>query len=108
MKGAIHDRVRGPEIKGSRITVYDVLDYRGTHTTEWIANMWDLSVEQIEAAYAYIDAHNTEVMAEYAKMLAREKQGNSPEVRAILAKSGKRVRAIKADLKHRRTESVHA
>ena len=37
----IHDRGRGPEIKGTRITVYDVMDYHPLHPASWIATCSD-------------------------------------------------------------------
>ena len=51
MDAAIIDRGRGAEIAGSRITVYDVLDYaREDWTPESIADLFKLEVEQIHAA----------------------------------------------------------
>ena len=46
----IIDRGRGPEIAGTRITVYDVLDYHelGWHR-DMIADTLELSSEQVEA-----------------------------------------------------------
>jgi uncharacterized protein (DUF433 family) len=90
MEAEIHHRGRGPEIKGTRITVYDILDYRGKHTTDWIANLLSVTTAQVEAAYAYIDEHKDDVMPEYAQMLARDAAGNSPEIRAMLEASRKR------------------
>ena len=81
----IIDRGRGPEIAGTRITVYDVLDY---YKTGWhrdmIADTLELSSEQVEVAVRYIEEHRDEVMADYAEMLARDAQGNSPELQAKL------------------------
>jgi uncharacterized protein (DUF433 family) len=81
----IIDRGRGPEIAGTRITVYDVLDYlqEGCEAA-WIAALFSLEVSQIEAAAAYIDEHRNEVMADYQDMLEFAAKGNSPEVRAKL------------------------
>ena len=57
MVAQIINRGRGPEIAGTRITVYDVLDYRkhGWHR-DVIAGFFRLSSEQIQAAFDYIDA----------------------------------------------------
>ena len=106
MDAEIHDRGRGPEIKGTRITVYDVLDYRGEFTTDWIANLFDVTVEQIEAAEAYIDSHRDVVMRDYAKMIARDDQGNPPENRAMMAATRQKIQAAEKALKH--VEVVHA
>jgi uncharacterized protein (DUF433 family) len=79
----IHDRGRGPEIKGTRITVYDVMDYYKhgwSHAT--IAAIFRLSSAEIIAAIEYIEAHKSEVEADYQKILERHARGNSPEVEA--------------------------
>ncbi|MGC8643360.1 MAG: DUF433 domain-containing protein [Isosphaeraceae bacterium] len=77
----IIDRGRGPEIAGSRITVYDVRDH---HKHGWpardIAWLFHLSTAQVEAAIRYIEEHKDEVMADYAEMLARDARGNPPEL----------------------------
>jgi uncharacterized protein (DUF433 family) len=81
----IHDRGRGPEIIGTRITVYDVMDYLelGWHHTE-IALLFRLSSDQVLAAVGYINEHREEVEAEYRKMLERDAKGNPPELQAKL------------------------
>jgi uncharacterized protein (DUF433 family) len=79
----IIDRGRGPEIAGSRITVFDVLDY---HKNGWhrdmIADLFGLSSSQVEVAIRYIEEHRDEVMKDYAEILAREERGNPPELKA--------------------------
>ena len=66
LEAKIIDRGRGPEIAGTRITVYDVLDY---HKTGWhrdmIADTLSLSSQQVEVAIRYIEEHRDEVMADY-------------------------------------------
>ena len=85
LEAKIIDRGRGPEIAGSRITVYDVLDY---HKHGWpaqeIAWLFHLRTDQIEAAVRYIEEHRDEVMADYEEMLARDARGNPPELQAKL------------------------
>src|SRR5687767_14551474 len=83
LKAEIINRGRGPEIAGTRITVYDVMDYRkhGWHRDR-IAAHFLLSSDQIQAAFDYIDAHEADVNEEYQRILARQK--NSPEVQAKL------------------------
>jgi uncharacterized protein (DUF433 family) len=75
------DRGRGPEIAGTRITVYDVADY---HKLGWhrdvIAGTLSLSSRQVEAAIRYIEEHRDEVMADYEEMLARDARDNPPEL----------------------------
>jgi len=83
MVAQIIDRGRGPEIAGTRITVYDVMDYHkhGWHRDR-IAAQFRLSSNQIQAALDYIEAHEAEVAAQYQRILDRQK--NSPEVQAKL------------------------
>ena len=85
MEARIIDRGRGPEIAGTRITVYDIMDY---YTKDWhhtaIATWLRISSAQVLAAIQYIEAHQDEVMAEYQKMLERDAQGNPPEIQAKL------------------------
>lgn len=83
----IIDRGRGPEIKGTRITVYDVLDYttKNWHHTA-IAALFRLSSRQILAAIDYIEQHRDEVMPVYEALLERDRRGNPPEIQAKLDK----------------------
>jgi len=80
---AIIDRGRGPEIVGTRITIYDILDYakHDWHPSS-IALWFGLSTEQVRAALDYIEEHREQVMAEYQDILDRCARGNSPAVRA--------------------------
>ena len=85
IEAKIIDRGRGPEIAGTRITVYDILDYykEGWHR-DAIASTLRLSSRQVEAAIRYIEEHRDDVMAEYEEMLARDARGNPPELQAKL------------------------
>jgi uncharacterized protein (DUF433 family) len=61
---------RGLTISGTRITLYDVMDYvKDQYPPKFISNLFDLSEEQINTALAYIEANRTEVEAEYQKVL---------------------------------------
>lgn len=100
----IHDRGRGPEIKGTRITVYSILDcllenWPPERTADW----FQISTKQVETAVDYIREHTTEVLTDYLQILERSKLGNPPELEAELAAGrGKlrelveQIRAIKA------------
>jgi uncharacterized protein (DUF433 family) len=85
LEAKIIDRGRGPEIAGSRITVYDVLDY---HKEGWpakeIAWLFHLSTAQVEVAIRYLEEHKGEVMEAYERILARHARGNPPELQAKL------------------------
>jgi uncharacterized protein (DUF433 family) len=81
----IIDRGRGPEIEGTRITVYDILDYYKQNWHHSSIAIWlSLSSAQVLAAMAYIDTHNEEVWANYRIMLERDAKGNPPELQAKL------------------------
>ena len=94
----IIDRGRGPEIAGTRITVYDILDYysQGWHR-DLIADNFDLSSREVEAAIHYIEEHREEVMADYEKILARHARGNPPELQAKLDAGHERFLAMVKD-----------
>ena len=82
-KDMIHDRGRGPEIIGTRITVYDVLDYLLDAWPPYaIAALFRIETDQVEAAVAYINEHTIEVLREYIKILERCERGNPPELQA--------------------------
>jgi len=94
LKPAIADFGRGPQIVGTGITVYDVLDHsRHGWDAVSIACEFGISSPQVEAAIAYVEKH-PEVEVDYATILERRRRGNSPEVQALLL----RIRA-KMDVK---------
>ena len=77
MGAKIIDRGRGPEIEGTRITVYDVMDYlQEGWRYDQIAGLFRLLPDDIQAAIQYIEAHYTEVMADYQQILARCANGS--------------------------------
>jgi uncharacterized protein (DUF433 family) len=97
----IINRGRGPEIKGTRITVYDVLDYAndGWHANS-IALLFGLNTEQIQCALRYIEDHKPEVMAAYQRMLDRDAQGNPPEIEEKLKASRAKLQKMLEDRKN--------
>ena len=82
MKGPIHDRGRGPEIEGTRITVYNLLPhFLDAETTEAsICERYDLTPEQVAAARAYILRQPDVILDRYMLIEARIASGNPPEV----------------------------
>lgn len=78
----IHDRGRGPEIVGTRITVYNLLPnfLDATATEALICRMYDLTPEQVAAARAYIINNPDTVLARHLEIEARMAEGNPPEV----------------------------
>lgn len=94
-EAVIHDRGRGPEIKGTRITVYDVLDYAlACWPPHRIARLFNLRTDQVKAAIEYIGEHTIEVLKEYIQILERCERGNPPELQAKLDASHKRFQAL--------------
>lgn len=78
----IHDRGRGPEIVGTRITVYNLLPhFLDASTTEAaICRIYELTPEQVAAARAYVLNNPDTVLARYLDIEARMAVGNPPEV----------------------------
>jgi uncharacterized protein (DUF433 family) len=95
MSTKIINRGRGPEIEGTRITVYDVLDYmrQGWHRDR-IAALFRLSSQDIQAALDYIQQHQDEVTTQYQRIRERQQHYQyAPEVAAKIATSRQRARA---------------
>jgi uncharacterized protein (DUF433 family) len=88
---------RGLAIAGTRITLYDVMDYvTENYPPKFIRAMLGLTDEQVTAALFYIEAHRAEVETEYQFILkeAEELQQyyeeeNRDRVTRIAAKSSK-------------------
>ncbi|MEO1146967.1 MAG: DUF433 domain-containing protein [Cyanobacteria bacterium J06638_22] len=69
-KSAIIRTERGLTISGTRITLYDVMDYVVAQCPHrFIQGLFELTDEQINAALAYIEANRTEVEAEYQQVV---------------------------------------
>ena len=57
---------RGLTIAGTRITLYDVIDHlKAGWVPQQILNWLPVTEEQLSAVLSYVDAHRTEVEAEY-------------------------------------------
>ena len=87
MSELIIDRGRGPEIAGTRITVYCIMDYirEGIDPRE-IASELRLSAEQVASAIEYIRVHEAELSDEYERIVNRDRS-NPAWVEAGRAKS---------------------
>src|SRR5271165_3951898 len=98
---------RGPQIEGTRITVFDIVEYHsnGWHRDE-IAVLFDLSSQQVEAAIHYIEEHRDEVMAQYAKIMERNNRGNPPEIQAKLDAGHERFMAMVRERQAARAEEA--
>ncbi len=103
---AIIDRGRGPEIAGSRITVYDVLaETRAGATPEELAEWYQLDVAQIRLALDYIEQHREEVARDYEAIRARHARGNPPEVLKRLEGSRRRLEAARDEIRRKQAEN---
>ncbi|MEO0457556.1 MAG: DUF433 domain-containing protein [Cyanobacteria bacterium P01_A01_bin.114] len=61
---------RGLTIAGTRITLYDVMDYvKAQYPPKFIQGLFELTEEQINAALDYIEADRAVVEAEYQIVL---------------------------------------
>ncbi|HUG89331.1 MAG TPA: DUF433 domain-containing protein [Planctomycetaceae bacterium] len=104
--GTIYNRGRGPEIKGTRITVYDVMDYykHGWQRAQ-IAGLFRLPPHWIQAALDYIEEHREEVQREYQKILDRHHNYEyPPEVKAKIAQNHEKLQRLRAELRARRAQ----
>ncbi|MDM9384879.1 DUF433 domain-containing protein [Chlorogloeopsis sp. ULAP01] len=69
-QAAIIRTERGLTIAGTRITLYDVIDYLESGWSPKLIRDWlPLTEEQLEVALSYIDTHRNEVEAEYQTVL---------------------------------------
>ena len=107
MSPQIIDRGRGPEIAGTRLTVYDILDYV---QMGWgharIASWFRISSDEVLTAIRYIEDHKAEVMADYQRILDRNAAArNPPEVEEKLKGSRERLEALRRELQERKARA---
>jgi uncharacterized protein (DUF433 family) len=70
VKVAIIRTERGLTISGSRITLYDVMDYvKAQYPAKFIQGLFELTDEQINAALSYIELNRDTVEVEYAQVV---------------------------------------
>jgi uncharacterized protein (DUF433 family) len=101
------NRGRGPELEGTRVTVYRILDFvQEDCSTSDIATALHLTEGQVRVALDYISLHREEVEIEYNKILQRVQQRNPPHVEAGRATSPE---ALKQRIRmHREKDITHA
>jgi uncharacterized protein (DUF433 family) len=99
-KTIIHDRGRGPEIRGTRITVFNIMDHHlAGRSREWIAEFYKLSSAEVQAAQDYIDAHLSDLLPKYERDVDWARKGNSAEVQALFEESHRRLKRRVAEMK---------
>ena len=90
----IVDRGDGPKIRGSRITVYAVLEYlRRGRPRDWIAATLGISSSEVQAAIDFLRDHEAQVAADYEGIRARIAAGNPPHVESQLQVNRQKVQA---------------
>jgi uncharacterized protein (DUF433 family) len=99
----IHDRGRGPELKGTRVTVYDIIPYRlGGLSPAEICETLALSYitpAHVEALFRYMDEHYDEVMAVHRQIEERIARGNPPWVEERMREATARFQARLAEIR---------
>ncbi|HET6881038.1 MAG TPA: hypothetical protein VFI31_12830 [Pirellulales bacterium] len=106
----IHNRGRGPEIIGTRTTIYQLLPYfLDSQVTEaYLAKLYDLTAEQVAAARAYILNNADSVLSNHSKIESRIAAGNSPEVIETARRTHERFLQFKDSLVKRTGEQTSA
>lgn len=95
MPPAIIDRGRGPEIAGTRITVYDVMDYLRAGCSDLaIAQVLRLSPEEVGLAVRYIREHEAQLIPVHDGIRTRDARGNPPEIQAQLAATREKINRL--------------
>jgi len=92
MAARIIDCGRGPEVLGTRVTVYRILDFlREGSSARRIATELHLSEAQVRVALDYIAVHRRTIEAEYEKILQRVQQRPPPTCRSRLGHVTRRI-----------------
>ncbi|MEY3302047.1 MAG: DUF433 domain-containing protein [Pseudanabaena sp.] len=75
VKVAIIRTERGLTISGTRITLYDVMDYvKAQYPAKFIQGLFELTDEQINAALSYIELNRDAVEVEYAQVVRENEE----------------------------------
>jgi uncharacterized protein (DUF433 family) len=95
MKNAqIIDRGRGPEIAGTRVTVYHIWEFfQAGDSRDDIALTFNLSSRQVQAAIDYIESHRDEIEQDYARIKERIGQDNPDWVEERLRQNREKLQA---------------
>jgi hypothetical protein len=101
------NRNNTPAVNGTRLTVYAIMDhYFAGWSVESLAELYGITSEESAAAVDYINSHMAALMPVYRRMLERDRQGDSPEVRARYAESHARLMALKDELDRKKREGT--
>ena len=79
---------RGPSVAGTRITVYDVMDYiKDNCSREYTLQFLHITPAELDAAYVYIERHKDAVEQEYERILLREEAARQESERIYRERS---------------------
>lgn len=74
-RSAIIRTEKGLTISGTRITLYDIIDYlKEQYPPKLIRDKFNLTDEQIHSALSYIKINQTQVEAEYQEVLSNREE----------------------------------
>src|SRR5262245_52349729 len=66
---------RGPSLVGTRITGYSIMDsIKGARSRAYILQIMNLTNEQLDAVYEYIEQYREQVEKDYARIVARSEE----------------------------------
>ncbi|WP_088254258.1 DUF433 domain-containing protein [Fimbriiglobus ruber] len=107
MSEEIADRGRGPEIVGTRITVYNLLPsfLDPTVSEDEICRVYELTPGQVAAARAYVLNNPDTVLAQHLKIEERMGAGNPPLVRERAERAKSTFQSFKQWLAEKRAEN---
>jgi uncharacterized protein (DUF433 family) len=111
MTARIIGRGRGPGIEGTRITVYDVMDYwRKGWQHDQIAGLFRLPPDDIQEAVRYVEEHIDQVSADYEVIVERHRNFEyPPEVKDRLRRTREKFQVKLNELQtSKSTEAGHA
>jgi uncharacterized protein (DUF433 family) len=75
VKVAIIRTERGLTISGTRITLYDVMDYvKSQYPAKFIQGLFELTDEQVNTALSYIEINRNAVETEYAQVVRENEE----------------------------------
>ncbi|GBF80352.1 DUF433 domain-containing protein [Aphanothece sacrum] len=104
---------RGLAIAGTRITLYDIMDHlKAQYPPKFIRDALNLTDEQLRIALSYIEAHQTEIEAEYQAILQSaeetrqywEDRNRERFARIAAASPRAEYEAVRIKLQERRTQ----
>jgi uncharacterized protein (DUF433 family) len=101
----IIDRGRGPELAGTRFTVFDIIPmWKKGRPPQYIAAIYGLSEEEVATLIQYIEAHKDELMPMNDEIEAWVARGNPPELAARLQALEGTARARQDELRRKRLQ----